>query len=86
MELNVKDEGDGLGVDIVNYGYISTAVRRFGFDFDFRVSIQGCILTPIVMPRKIPNMNAIIEYIKNSGPIRYIIYSSPSMVVTSSSS
>ena len=70
----------------MNYGYISTAVRRFDFDFDFRVSTQGCILTPIVMPRKIPNMNAIIAYIKNSGPTRYITYSSPSTAGSSSSS
>jgi len=43
------------------------------FDFDFCVSIQGCILTPIVIPKKIPKISAIIEYIKNSGPTKYII-------------
>ena len=74
----------GAYYNLENYGCISAAERRFGFGF--RASTQGCILTPIVMPRKIPNMNAIIEYIKNSGPTRYITYSSPSTVVSSSSS
>ena len=69
---------------MICYGWTLVALRNF--DFDFCVSIQGCILTPIVMPRKIPNMNAIIEYIKNSGPTRYITYSSPSTVGSSSSS
>ena len=61
----------GAYYNLENYGCISAAERRFGFGF--RASTQGCILTPIVIPRKIPNMNAIIEYIKNSGPTRYIL-------------
>ena len=69
---------------MICYGWTLVALRSF--DFDFCVSTQGCILTPIVIPKKIPNMNAIIEYIKNSGPTRYITYSSPSTVVSSSSS
>ena len=66
-----------LGLVVLGvYGWTLVALRSF--DFDFCVSIQGCILTPIVIPKKIPNMNAIIEYIKNSGPTRYITYSSSS--------
>jgi len=46
----------GAYYNLENYGCISAAVRRFGFGF--RASTQGCNLTPITMPKEIPNINA----------------------------
>ena len=67
-----KDEGDGLEVDIENYGCISAAERRFGFGFC--ASTQGCNLTPITMPKEIPNINARIAYRYKVGwSTRYIL-------------
>ena len=50
----------GAYYNLENYGYISATESRFGFGF--RDSIQGCNLTPITMPKEIPNINAGIAY------------------------